>query len=265
MDGGEQTLVWHIDKNDHARLIVSDSRGRVSELTRVSAVPASAMCQPVELVRQFVGLEHPPSYYSNFADDGALLWYTDYFDEEWSINPDTGEPGTSLQLRGLIQDSYGQNFWTIYNDDVELRDRNNVRQYKIDTEDDFNAQATHLAFDEANKILYVAGKDYITRNSILLTFNVALDPAVLTGRVPFVEPVELAFSDGMLWMLSWDGSIEQLDPKTLRTVNTYKVEQLTKRYAYWTAMALRGNRLFLSDIDTFVDYSLLEYRIPSGP
>jgi hypothetical protein len=267
IDASEYTLVWHIDKLEQSRLHVSDSEGVVSVLTRVNAVPAQAICHSLQEVRRFEELEHRPYSTAGLADDGSLLWFTDNTNQEWSIDPDSGLFGSSIDIKNAnIEHADGLNFWVSTTNNpgyVELRDRNDVKSYGINVFGDYKVSPYSVAFDAQSKVLFVAGVDNTIYQYVLLKFNVAVTPAELLEQVDFVSPSGMAFGNGALWIVHYNGSVTKLDPTTLRATRSFKSPNPPGQGSHWFSIAVRDSRIFMVTETNRVS-SLVEFKDPGG-
>lgn len=270
-EDGEIALFDLVDQ-DHLKLTgVATSL----QLTRIAEVPAELRCGTLTPVRS-IALQRGIEPYGGLAYQGSppglnhgLLWFTDYSYDTRAINVETGAEIPSLKLKvkspgNFVQAMQGDTFWGICNcgddDPTQVNRATNLVLDEVKVNQLGAGDVDALAYDEAGAVLWAATYDRTTRTEQIVRINAGAEPDLLIDKRPFAGVQAISFAAGRLWVLSWDGSVLEIDPATAKAVKTYANPD---RKFYWKGIAVVGDRIFLSGDSDFDNVSeIVEFRLP---
>lgn len=252
---------------DHLQL-----RGIVdsAELTRAAEIPAALRCDELTIVNR-VGLTAAPTSISGLVfqatpPGGAppALWYTDSTQvTAHQLNPDTGAEISAIALNSggrLVHAAQGESLWGHCfcgnSDATRVPTSGGAALDVVPAFTLTGARPEMLAYDEVANELWTLGRKNNSSQFEISRFKSDEEPDRLIDSRPFQRLQAMSFDGGRLWGINLLGEVVEFDPATAKALRTYNNPD---RHVFWTGLAVRGDRIFLSGSENNVGV-LLEVR-----
>lgn len=237
--------------DDNTLSLMDDTKGDAVVLRRVETVPDESVCESPAIVAEFTELEEP-RFASGLVFDGVSLWYTrDSDNQVIPVDPVTGGVGGGIIQSGsfrYVHAAQEGSFWNLCNcGSPDVAQRRSAADVLLDqitsTEIGFNFDVDSLAFDAANKIVWMQGFDD-DDEPVIVEVDAESEPDVVLSTTKFDFTFDAMAHDGaFLYGLSgFLGVIIQIDPATMQAVATI---QMPVRRIDWQGLAIVDGDFFV--------------------